>query len=113
MPYEKVVMRSPVSPKAAVHAGRRSLTKLTTRMTMKLSQNLRPIAPPRAPVVSVATAMFALNLTLLVMFANHSLRGVLIPESASIPKMGYIFLSLVGCNTLNTTCLNRKGLPPC
>ncbi|KAF7595696.1 hypothetical protein BBP40_005140 [Aspergillus hancockii] len=39
--YEKVVMRNPVKPKAAVHAGSRSLMRLTTKITMKLSQNVK------------------------------------------------------------------------
>jgi hypothetical protein len=35
---------------------------LTSNMTMKQSQNERPSAPPREPMFSVATAIFALNL---------------------------------------------------
>lgn len=60
--HEKVVIRRPVSPTVAVHAGRRSLKRLTMRMMMKQSQNPRPREPPRDPMLRVATAMFALNL---------------------------------------------------
>jgi hypothetical protein len=60
--YEKVVIRNPVKPNVAVQAGKRSLARLTTRMTIKQSQNPRPRTPPSEPMFKVATAMFALNL---------------------------------------------------
>lgn len=62
--YENVVIRRPVKPTVAVHAGRRSLVRLTTRMTMKQSQNPRPRDPPRDPMLRVAMAMLALSLYL-------------------------------------------------
>lgn len=60
--YEKVVIRKPVSPNVAVQAGKRSLARLTIRMTIKQSQNPRPREPPREPTFKVATAILALNL---------------------------------------------------
>lgn len=60
--HENVVIRRPVSPTVAVHAGSRSLARLTIRMMMKQSQNPRPREPPKDPMLRVATAMFALNL---------------------------------------------------
>ena len=64
--YEKDVILSPVKPKPAVHAGIMQLTTLTTTIIAKQSQNDKPIAPPIDPTFSVATAMFALNLIVLV-----------------------------------------------
>jgi len=61
--YENVVMRSPVSPKTAVHAERTLLVRLTINMMMKQSQNESPREPPREPMFRVATAMLALNLS--------------------------------------------------
>lgn len=60
--YEKVVIRSPVSPNEEVHAGNRQLTTFTTTMMAKQSQKERPKAPPIIPVLRVATAILALNL---------------------------------------------------
>lgn len=62
--YENVVIRSPVRPKDAVHAGNRQLARFTTRMMAKQSQKASPMLPPTIPVLSVATAIFALNLDL-------------------------------------------------
>jgi len=61
--YEKVVIRSPVKPNAAVQAGRRSLKRFTIKITMKLSQKDKPKEPPSTPVLSVATAIFAFSLS--------------------------------------------------
>lgn len=62
--YEKVVILSPVSPKAAVQAGSMQASKLITRITAKLDQKSRPRLGPTIPVDNVATAMFVLNLRL-------------------------------------------------
>ncbi|KAF7185522.1 hypothetical protein HII31_13146 [Pseudocercospora fuligena] len=57
-----VVIRSPVRPNVAVHAGNMHASRLTTIIIAKLSQKLRPILGPTIPVDRVATAKFALNL---------------------------------------------------
>jgi hypothetical protein len=66
--HEKVVMRKPVNPNTAVHAGSRSLVMFITRMTMKQSQKERPSEPPREPMLRVATAILALNLYMETMY---------------------------------------------
>lgn len=60
--HEKVVIRKPVSPNDAVHAGKRHEAMFTTRIMAKQSQKDRPIDPPTIPVDNVATAILALNL---------------------------------------------------
>lgn len=55
-------MRRPVRPKDAVHAGIMQAKTLMTTMIAKLDQKSRPMLGPTIPVLTVATAMFALNL---------------------------------------------------
>ena len=64
-------MRKPVKPNDAVHAGSMQLARFTTMMIAKQSQKASPIAPPTMPVLSVATAIFALNLGLPVRRRYH------------------------------------------
>jgi hypothetical protein len=60
--YEKVVIRSPVRPKVAVHAGIAQVNMFIAIIIAKLSQKFRPIIGPTMPVLRVATAILALNL---------------------------------------------------
>lgn len=60
--YEKLVMRRPVRPKDAVQAGIMQAKTLMTTMIAKLDQKSRPMLGPTMPVLTVATAIFALNL---------------------------------------------------
>lgn len=111
--HEKVVMRSPVKPNAAVQAGIRSLKRFTIRITMKLSQKDRPMEPPNVPVLSVATAMFALSLSHTSITITPWPTGIkIIPESARIPPLGRIDLALLICHPLNPSCFDRKYLHP-
>lgn len=59
-----MVMRRPVKPKDAVHAGNMQVMRFMTTIIAKLSQKDRPIDPPTMPVDRVATAMLALSLRL-------------------------------------------------
>lgn len=62
---ENVVIRRPVKPNVAVHAGSMQEKTLTRTMMAKLSQKLRPIDGPTIPEDSVATAMLADSLAII------------------------------------------------
>lgn len=62
MSHEKLVIRRPVKPKDAVQAGIIHAKTLMTTMIAKLDQKSRPMLGPTIPVLTVATAMFALSL---------------------------------------------------
>ena len=73
--YENVVIRNPVSPKVAVNAGTRQLRRLIMMMIAKLSQKARPMLGPTMPVLSVATAILALNLVILSYCSRNTVSG--------------------------------------
>lgn len=60
--YENVVIRKPVNPNVAVHAGSRHVKTLIMTMIAAELRKSSPMLGPTMPVLTVATAMLALSL---------------------------------------------------
>jgi hypothetical protein len=87
--YENVVMRKPVNPNDAVHAGNKQLRRFTTTMIAKESQNARPKVPPTMPVDKVATAILALNLAFM-SIASQIWISCYVPKCACVPDVSSV-----------------------
>lgn len=105
---EKVVILRPVSPKVAKKPGKRQLMRLVTTMIGRLSQKASPMLGPTMPVLSVATAMFALSLVGSAVHTGHVQRLMLCPpERACVPDMRGVLQSFGICDSLYASRFDR------